>query len=146
MLRDLDGMEVTLATDKMPMRRALAWQAAGAIDLAKEAKWLPDTFDEATVNQKVSICLPIINMDMMFDALAAMHALCCLHIMLLAHYNLRICVLRSNNVRWWQLLYLNRPTLVQLSLTSSLHAGMPAICSSTVLLFQGLSPMKPSPS
>jgi hypothetical protein len=55
--RDLDGMEVTFAKDKMPMTRALAWQAAGAIDLAREKGKLPATFDEGTIIIKVSKCL-----------------------------------------------------------------------------------------
>jgi hypothetical protein len=52
--RDLDGMEVTFAKDKMPMTRALAWQAAGAIDLARENGKLPASFDEGTIIIKVS--------------------------------------------------------------------------------------------
>ena len=50
-------MEVTFAKEKMPMTRALAWQAFGAIDLARDRGKLPASFDEGTIIIKVSKCV-----------------------------------------------------------------------------------------
>ena len=57
--RDIDGTHVKVSDtpcDVFPFRRALAWQAAGAIDLAKEYKVLPVAFDE-TIDLKVCFAL-----------------------------------------------------------------------------------------
>ncbi len=57
--RDIDGTEVTISTISdqpeviFPFRRALAWQAVGAIDLARERKLLPEAFDATLIDLKV---------------------------------------------------------------------------------------------
>ena len=52
-LRDIDGIDVKIAGTAQPFQRALAWQAAGAIDLAREHKRLPATLDVDALNFKV---------------------------------------------------------------------------------------------
>lgn len=75
--RDIDGTHVKVSDtpgDVFPFQRALAWQAAGAIDLAKERKVLPEGFEE-TIDLKV--CFGLLHScemdqgDFTFDTLSS---------------------------------------------------------------------------